>query len=104
MLLCGTSCQSLIIKIYKRCIVNYVSAARMASNKKGGYAMKVVKGWTVFILCIFLSACAGSTEEEVPIEQRSESSEPDIVEKEIRLCGIGEFRIHDREYEYGEMG
>src|SRR5699024_3820820 len=58
--------------------------------------MKAVKGWTVLILCIVLSACAGSTEEEVPTEQRSESIEPEGIEKEITLSAIGDILIHDR--------
>src|SRR5699024_9259256 len=60
--------------------------------------MKVVKGWTVFILCIILSACAGSTEEEVQTEQRSESIETERIEKEITLYVIGYILIHDRLY------
>src|SRR5699024_7972883 len=64
--------------------------------------MKLLKGWIVFILCIFLSACAGSTGEEVPTEQRSESSEPERIEKEITLSAIGDILIHDRVYDDAE--
>jgi len=64
--------------------------------------MKAVKGWTVLILCIVLSACAGSTEEEVPTEQRSESIEPERIEKEITLSAIGDILIHDRVYDDAE--
>src|SRR5690625_7056700 len=64
--------------------------------------MKVVKGWTVIILCIVLNACAGSTEEEVPTEQPSESSEPERIEKEITLSAIGDILIHDRVYDDAE--
>src|SRR5699024_513340 len=64
--------------------------------------MKAVKGWTVRILCIVLSACAGSTEEEVPTEQRSESIEPERIEKQITLSAIGDILIHDRSYDDAE--
>src|SRR5699024_6965506 len=46
--------------------------------------------------------CAGSTEEEVPTEQRSESIEPERIEKEITLSASGDILIHDRVYDDAE--